>query len=67
MLVLISGSTTASAAICDNYFILGRDHDYQTLNLTFTANLLKFCLIIGMFPKPLKQCVLSSISALPCR
>jgi hypothetical protein len=37
----------------------GRDHDYQTLNLTFAVNVVKFGLIIGMFPRPLKLCVLA--------
>ena len=42
-------------------FLPGRDHDYQTLNLTFAVNVVKFGLIIGMFPKPLKPCVVPSI------
>ena len=42
-------------------FFPGRDYDYQTLNLTFAINVVKFGLIIGMFPKPLKPCVVPSI------
>ena len=36
---------------------LGRNHDYQFLNLTFAANVVKFATIIRLFPKPLKPCV----------
>ena len=39
----------------------GRDYDYQTLNLTFAVNVVKFGLIISMFPRPLKPCVAPSI------
>ena len=42
-------------------FFPGRDYDYQTLNLTFAINVMKFGLIIGLFPKPLKPCVVSPI------
>jgi hypothetical protein len=42
-------------------FIPGWDYDYQTLNLTFAVNVVKFGLIIGMFPNPLKPCVVPSI------
>jgi hypothetical protein len=42
-------------------FFPGRDYDYQTLNLSFAVNVVKFGLIIGMFPKPLKPCVVPSI------
>ena len=42
-------------------FSPGRDYDYQTLNLTFAINVMKFGLIIGLFPKPLKPCVVSPI------
>ena len=42
-------------------FFSGRDYDYQTLNLTFAVNLIKFGLIISMFPKPLKPCVVRCI------
>jgi hypothetical protein len=38
-------------------FFPGRDHDYQTLNLTFRVNVVKFGFIISLFPKPLKPCV----------
>jgi hypothetical protein len=43
------------------WFFAGRDYDYQTLNLTFAVNLLKFGMIISLFPKPLRPCVTSSI------
>jgi hypothetical protein len=36
------------------FFFSGRDDDYQTLNLTFASNVLKFGFIISLFPKPLK-------------
>ena len=39
----------------------GRDYDYQTLNLTFAVNVVKFGLIIRIFPKILKPCVVPSI------
>ena len=45
-----------------DYYFSGRDYDYQTLNLTFAVNVVKFGLIIGLFPRPLKPCVVSSIS-----
>ena len=44
----------------------GRDYDYQTLNLTFAVNVVKFGLIIGMFPRPLKPCVVPFIQY-PCQ
>ena len=40
-------------------FFPGRDYNYQTLNLTFAVNVIKFGLIISMFPRPLKPCVSS--------
>ena len=40
---------------------LCRDYDYQTLTLTFAINVMKYGLIIGPFPEPLKPCVVSSI------
>jgi len=43
------------------FFFSGRDYDYQTLNLTFAVNVVKFGLIIGMFPKPFKPCVVPFI------
>ena len=39
---------------------LGRDPDYQTLNLTFAINVRKFGMIISWFPWPLKLCVVTS-------
>ena len=60
--VSFSGPTIVSAAY-SNIFFPGRDYDYQTLNLTFSVNLIKFGLIISMFPKPLKPCVVPSICA----
>jgi hypothetical protein len=39
----------------------GWDYDYQTLNLTFAANVMKIGFFIGLFLKPLKRCVAPSI------
>ena len=39
----------------------GRDYDYQTLNLTFAVNVVRFGLIFGMFPRPMKLCVVPFI------
>jgi hypothetical protein len=50
----------AHSATCA-YFFPGRDRDYQTLNLTFAANVAKYGAIIGMFPKPLKLYVIVPI------
>ncbi|KAI0292779.1 cytochrome P450 [Russula brevipes] len=36
---------------------LCRNRDYQTLNLTYATNVIKYATIISMFPKPFKQCV----------
>ncbi|KAI0254422.1 cytochrome P450 [Lactifluus subvellereus] len=44
---------------------LCRNRDYQTLNLTFALNVVKFGLIISMFPKPLKALVSRILSNLP--
>ncbi|KAF8488648.1 cytochrome P450 [Russula emetica] len=44
---------------------LCRDHDYQTLNLSFASNVLKFGFIISLFPKPLKPIVSRMLSNLP--
>ncbi|KAF8467566.1 cytochrome P450 [Russula ochroleuca] len=44
---------------------LCRDYDYQTLNLTFAVNLLKFGMIISLFPKPLRPIVSRILSNLP--
>ena len=38
-------------------FFSGRDPDYQTLNLTFAGNVVKFGLLIDFFLKPFKLCV----------
>ena len=40
-------------------FSPGRDYDYQTLNLTFAVNVVKYGLIISLFPKPLRLCVIT--------
>ena len=37
-------------------FFIGRNPDYQHLNLTFAINVVKFATIIRFFPKPLKLC-----------
>jgi hypothetical protein len=50
----------AHSATCADFF-LGRYRDYQTLNLTFAANVAKYGAIIGMFPKPLKLYVIVPI------
>ncbi|KAF8477701.1 cytochrome P450 [Russula ochroleuca] len=44
---------------------LCRDYDYQTLNLTFAVNVVKFGLVISLFPKPLKPIVSRMLSNLP--
>ncbi|KAI0284729.1 cytochrome P450 [Russula brevipes] len=44
---------------------LCRDRDYQTLNLTFAVNVIKFGVIISMFPKPLRLVVSRMLSSLP--
>jgi cytochrome P450 len=44
---------------------LCRDYDYQTLNLTFAVNVVKFGLIISLFPEPLKPIVSRLLSNLP--
>jgi cytochrome P450 len=44
---------------------LCRDRDYQTLNLNFAVNVVKFATIISMFPKPLKPIVARILSNLP--
>lgn len=38
---------------------LGRDKDYQNLNIAFASNIIKFAMIIRLFPKPLKLCVVT--------
>jgi hypothetical protein len=40
-----------------SYFFLGRDRDYQNLNLAFAVHVIKFVKIISWFPEPLKPCV----------
>ena len=40
---------------------LGRNRDYQELNLTFAVNVIKHGMIVSFFPKPLKSCVVGSI------
>ena len=42
-------------------FYSGRDHDYQTLNLTVAVNVMKFGSILSMFPRPFKPYVVTSI------
>ena len=51
-----SGSSISSAACAD--FVLGRDHDYQTLNIAYAVNVQINGMIISLFPKPLKLYVL---------
>ncbi|KAI0254414.1 cytochrome P450 [Lactifluus subvellereus] len=44
---------------------LCRNRDYQALNLTIAVNVVKFGLIISMFPKPLRALVSRILSNLP--
>ncbi|KAI9511490.1 cytochrome P450 [Russula earlei] len=44
---------------------LCRNFDYQTLNLTFAVNVVKYGTIISLFPKPLKLIVSRMLSNLP--
>jgi hypothetical protein len=44
---------------------LCRDYDYQTLNSTFADNVVKFGMIISLFPKSLKPIVSRMISNIP--
>ncbi|KAI0292784.1 cytochrome P450 [Russula brevipes] len=44
---------------------LCRNRDYQTLNLTFAINVIKYGTIISMFPKPFKHIVSRMLSSLP--
>jgi len=44
---------------------LCRNQDYLTLNLNYAINVVKFALIISMFPKPLKPIVARLLSNLP--
>ncbi|KAH9992075.1 cytochrome P450 [Russula vinacea] len=46
---------------------LCRDHDYQTLNLTFAVNVMTSAMIIGLLPKPLKPIVSRMLSNLPAQ
>lgn len=41
-------------------FVPGRDRDYLNLNVTYAANVVKFGMIISLFPKPLKLYVVTS-------
>jgi hypothetical protein len=43
-----------------NQSLTGRDRDYQSLNSNFAVNVLKFAMIISVFPKPLKPYVVMS-------
>ena len=45
------------------YSFLGRNHDYQSLNLSFAVNVVIFSTIISWFPKPLKPYV---VPLYPC-
>ena len=40
--------------------LIGRNRDYQTLNLNFAVNVIKYATIISMFPNPLKPYVTMS-------
>ncbi|KAI0000304.1 cytochrome P450 [Russula vinacea] len=71
--VKVSILDTVRRVICrtSNRIFVGvplcQDHDYQNLNLTFAVNVVKFGLIIGMFPKPLKPIVSRILSDLPSK
>jgi len=43
-------------------FLPGRDPDYQTLNLTFAVNVIKYATLISLFPKPFKPCVIKPLT-----
>jgi hypothetical protein len=43
-----------------NQCLIGRNQDYLTLNINFAVNVIKFAMIIGLFPKPLKPYVVMS-------
>ena len=45
----------------DVLIFLGRNPDYQALNLTFAINLRKSGIIISLFPRFLKLCTVSYI------
>src|SRR5579863_7191198 len=45
----------------EQMLFLGRNRDYQDLNLTFAVNVVKYGTVISFFPKPLKPCVVISI------
>ena len=40
--------------------LIGRNQEYLELNLNFAVNVVKFAMIIGMVPKPLKSYVAMS-------
>jgi hypothetical protein len=61
MSVIISGSSTPPTAFTHTF--LGRDRDYQNLNLGFVFNVATSATIISWFPKPLKRCV---VPLYPC-
>ena len=69
----VTNRVFVGAPLCPRYFpgfwfvqyermlFLGRDRDYQDLNLTFAVNVVKHGTIISFFPKLLKPCVVISI------
>jgi len=48
-------------------FFLGRDRDYQNLNLDFVFHVAISAMIISWFPKPLKRCVVPPLSMFLCQ
>ncbi|KAH9975535.1 cytochrome P450 [Lactifluus volemus] len=55
-------------AISNRVFVgapLCRNRDYQTLNLTFAINVVKFGMVLSMFPKPLRPIVSRILSDFP--
>ena len=48
-------------------FFLGRNRDYQDLNLNIVFNVAVSATIISWFPKPLKRCVIPPLSVFLCQ
>jgi hypothetical protein len=61
MFVIKSCLFDTFATYPDFFPLAGRDYGYQTLHLTYTIDVVKSGMIIGMFPQPLKPCVVSLI------
>ncbi len=48
-------------------FFLGRNREYQDLNLNIVFNVAVSATIISWFPKPLKRCVIPPLSVFLCQ